>query len=147
MEAKMGEGQPKKDRSTSKFSRRQKLYWSSFIAAAIFGIAMAWFLETTGGYITHTELFDFSKITIPKNYAIIGSVMHLLAMTIISFLYHKGMDEQEERSYLIANNFSWYFLLAAVPIWGLLSQADIASPTDGITIAITSLFINIAVWA
>jgi hypothetical protein len=149
-EAGMGDGQPKNDRSASKFSlsRRQKQYWGSLAVAAVLGLLMGWFLDSTGSFGKDSgNIFDISSSIIPENLAIFGSALYLISFAIIYTLYHKGMDEQEERAYLIANTASWYFLILAIPIWWVLDRADIAPPIDGITIAIVSFVINISVWA
>ena len=150
VEAKMDDGQPKNDRGASKFSlsRRQKLYWSSFIVSATLGLAMSWFMHSTGILgINSKHPFDFLSSKISKNIAVTGSIIYFISMITVCILYHKGMDEQEERAYLIANTASWYFLLAAVPIWWLLSRADIAPSIDGMAIAMASFIVNLAVWA
>ena len=150
VEAKMDNGQPKNDRGASKFSlsRRQKLYWSSLILSALLGLAMAWFMKSTDMIAAdYWHQFDFLKPVISKNSAITGAIIYFISILLIYILYHKGMDEQEERAYLIANTASWYFLLAAVPIWWLFSRAGIAPQIDGLDIATAALTINIAVWA
>ncbi len=146
-EATMGEGQPKNDRGTSKFSlsRRQKQYWGAWAASTTFGILTAAFFISSG-IIGSGQFLNFSSSEISKNAAIIGSLMYSASLMIVCILYHKGMDEQEERAYLIANTASWYFLMLAIPVWWLLDKANIARPIDGITIAIASLFVNLAVW-
>ena len=149
VEAKMDDGQPKNDRGASKFSlsRRQKLYWSSFIVSATLGLVTAWFMHSTGILGANSKHpFDFSSSSISKNIAIIGSLIYLISFIAVCILYHKGMDEQEERAYLIASTATWYFLLAAVPIWWLFSRAGIASSIDGLDIATAAFIINIAVW-
>ena len=150
VEAKMDDGQPKNDRGASKFSlsRRQKLYWSSLILSALLGLVIAWFMQSTemiGAESRHP--FDFLSQTISKNSAIVSAIIYTISMIAVFTLYHKGVDEQEERAYLIANTASWYFLLAAVPIWWLLSRADIAPSIDGMAIAMASFIVNLAVWA
>jgi hypothetical protein len=149
-EATMGDDPPKNDRGTPKFSlsRRQKQYWGSLAVAAVFGLLTGWFLDSTislGKDSAH--LFDISSSIISKNLAIFGSIIYITSFVVIFTLYHKGMDEQEERAYLIANTASWYFIILAIPIWWILSRADIIPPIDGIAIATASFIINLLVWA
>lgn len=149
-EATMGDGQPKNDRSAAKFSlsRRQKQYWGSLAVAAVLGLLMGWFLDSTGSLEKDSgNIFDISSSIIPNNIAIIGSVLYFISFVIIFTLYHKGMDEQEERAYLIANTASWYFIILAIPIWWILDRANITPPIDGIAIATASFGINLSVWA
>jgi hypothetical protein len=148
-EATMGESKPKKDRSAPKFSlsRRQKQYWGAWAASAIFGLATAWFMASTGLIGENSKHpFDFSSSTISNNTAIIGSIIYSASMIIVCALYHRGMDEQEEMAYLVANTASWYFLMLAVPVWWLFDKANIAPQIDGIAIAVASLFVNVSVW-
>lgn len=149
-EATMSEGQPKNDRGTSKFSlsRRQKQYWGAMAVAAMFGLFTGWFLDSTGSLGKYSgHVFDISSSIIPENLAIFGSALYLISFVIIFTLYHKGMDEQEERAYLIANTASWYFIILAIPIWWILDRANITPPIDGINIAIASFVVNLSVWA
>jgi hypothetical protein len=148
-EATMGESEPKKDRGASKFSlsRRQKQYWGSFAVSAILGLAMIWFMISTGLLDKDSKhAFDFTSSLISKTSAVIGAVIFVLFEIIVIILYHKGMDEQEERAILIANTATWYFLIIAIPAWWLLSRASILPPFDGLTVAISSLIINLSVW-
>jgi hypothetical protein len=146
-EATMGDGQPKKDRGASKFpfSRRQKQYWGAWAAAFAFGLLTPWFLESAG-MLEPGDVFDLSSSKISNNAAIFGSIIYSISLIIIGVLYHKGMDEQEERAYLIANTASWYFLMLAIPVWWLFDKANIAPQIDGIAIATASLFVNLLVW-
>jgi hypothetical protein len=148
-EATMGESEPKKDRSAPKFSlsRRQKQYWGSLIISGMVGVVMALFLKSTNSLGTDTgQMIDFASSTISKSSAIIGSALYIISFITIFTLYHKGMDEQEERAYLIANTASWYFIIMAIPIWWILSRGDIAPPIDGMAIATASFIVNISVW-
>ena len=149
-EATMGDGQPKNDRGASKFSlsRRQKQYWGSLVAAAALGLLMGWFLDSTDAPGKDSkDIFDLSLAIISKSSAISISALYLISFIIIFTLYHKGMDEQEERAYLIANTASWYFVILSAPIWWILSRSGIAPPIEPMTIATVSFVINISVWA
>jgi hypothetical protein len=148
--ATMGDDQPKKDRGVSKFplSRRQKQYWGSLVISSLLGLLMGFFLNSTNSTVADNgQIFDFSSSVMSKSSAILGSIIYIISFFTIFTLYHKGMDEQEERAYLIANTASWYFIILTIPIWWFLSRANIAPPFDGITIAVASFVINISVWA
>lgn len=149
-EASMGDEKLKPDQRRHRvtLSRRQKQYWGSFIIAALFGVLSGIYLSSvTPSKSSDLNIIDaLSQAQISPSSAIIGSVIFALMLISVIVLQHKGMDEQEERAFLIANTVSWYFILIAIPIWWLLNHANLIMPEHGFIIFIFSLVINLAIW-
>ena len=65
-------------------------------------------------------------------------------------LYHRAIDDHEERAYLWGSQIAYYFLILALPAWWLLERGGIVAP---ITTAVAfggillSFLVQGAVWA
>jgi hypothetical protein len=149
-EVKMGNDKMKPEAGRKRFSLslRQKRYWGALAAAFVLGLLMAVFLETTqpvgGAEAKFTDLFSSSAIGTKT--ALISVAIYGIFAPLILYFQHIGMDEQEERAYLLANTASWYFIIVVTPIWWILSRADILPPIQVDIMVISSLAINFIVW-
>lgn len=130
-------------------SLRQKRYWGAMVAAFVLGLLMAVFLEMTQTVGSAEPKFSdlFSSSAITASTAMIGLAIYGIFAPLILYLQHKGMDEQEERAYLLANTASWYFIIIVAPIWWILSRADMLPPIQLDIMVFSSLAINFSVWA
>lgn len=128
---------------------RQKRYWGAMLLAFLFGLATVWFLDSVQP--TGSEPGQLSDLFVnaqpSARTAIIASLAFFALSAIGLFLQHLGMDEQEERAYLIACTAGWYVIITAFPIWWLLSRAALVPPVQFHLILIAALVVNVLIWA
>lgn len=128
---------------------RQKRYWGAMLIAFVLGLVTVWFLDSAqpAGSEPRQVSDLFTNVQLSARAAIIASLAFFALSAACLYLQHKGMDEQEERAYLIACTASWYVIIAAFPIWWLLSRAALIPPVQFHFILIASLIVNLTVWA
>ena len=66
------------------------------------------------------------------------------------WLYHRAIDDHEERAYLWGSQVAYYFLILALPAWWLLERGGIVPAiTTGVAFLaiLVSFLVQGAVWA
>ena len=82
--------------------------------------------------------------------AIFLAVLITVVVIVAIALYHRAVDDHEERAYLWGSQFAYYFLILAFPAWWLLERGGIVAPL-GTGVAFIAILISFlvqgAVWA
>lgn len=78
------------------------------------------------------------------------AVLLTLAFGIAGVLYHRTIDQHEERASLVASTIAYYFLLIAVPVWAALQWGGILPPIDAasaVGLILVSTIVQALAWA
>ena len=127
-------------------SPRRKRYWIALgLAGAFGGVLGAWMqiAQTDGSTI---GLALLSNSPLPANFAIGASIIWIVGMAISLILYHRSVDDHEERAYLWAGTAAWYALTLAAPTWWVLARAGLAPPANAMLLFLGALAVNAIVW-
>src|SRR3546814_4441316 len=68
----------------------------------------------------------------------------ILAVSII--LYHRAIDDHEERAWLWASLAGCYSFVFPAPVWWMLHRADLAPPVDAMALFLLSLVVNSVIY-
>jgi hypothetical protein len=79
-------------------------------------------------------------------FAIGSSLAWILGLTISIILYHRAIDDHEERAWLWAGLAGWYAFVFPAPLWWVLHRADLAPPVDAMLLFLFSMAVNAIVW-
>ncbi|WP_052071709.1 hypothetical protein [Sphingopyxis sp. MWB1] len=120
-----------------RWSARKKLYWTSLIGAGLLGVVI--------GVVNPRPYLDAGALT--QSSAIALSAAWIVGLLLVMVLYHRAVDDHEERAMLWANSASWYFLFLAAPVWWLLHRGGLVPPIDLVALFFASIIVNAAVWA
>ena len=110
------------------------------------GAALA--LSTRSDDLASLNPFGTQPIAAPI--AILLAVLVTGFFSVAVALYHRTINDHEERAYLWGSQLAYYFLVLALPAWWLLERGGIVGPiTTGIAfIAILiSFLVQAIVWA
>ncbi len=127
-------------------SPRQRRYrFAIGFSAAIGAIIGAWMVfDQPAGRDSATMMFTGS---LSPNFAIAASLVWTLGLAIAMILYHRAIDDHEERAWLWASLAGWYAFIFPTPVWWVLHRAALAPPVDAMMLFALSLIVNAAVWA
>ena len=81
--------------------------------------------------------------------AIVLAVVGTLALAASAVLYHRTIDDHEERAYLWGSTIAFYFIAIAFPLAWLLARGGLLDPLgigQAIIIVLVSFVIQAAVW-
>lgn len=127
-------------------SPRRKRYWTALgLAGAFGGILGAWMQSTQSDGAT-IDLALLSNSALPTNFAIGASIIWVVGMAISLILYHRSVDDHEERAYLWAGTAAWYALTLAAPTWWVLHRASLSPAPDVMLLFLGALAVNLIVW-
>lgn len=132
----------------SAFDRRYYRMWGLVILLSLpIGVGLA-FLDGSGPALGKVpDLFADTPIS-PRT-ALIFSVLLLLALAAAAILYHRTIDDHEERAYLWGSTVAFYFLAAALPVAWLLGRGGLLTqPGMGtaLVLMLASFIIQSLVW-
>lgn len=131
-------------------SAYEKRYWRAFLMIAILGMPFGAALAIASGNDGLSAVNPFLDGPIAPGAAValaVGAVC-LFALTIV--IYHRAIDDHEERAYLWGSQIAYYFLIVAFPVWWLLQRGGLVAPIDTASAfgaIIVSFFVQGAVWA
>ncbi|KTE20447.1 hypothetical protein ATE67_09280 [Sphingopyxis sp. H050] len=127
-------------------SRRRKCYLTALGLAGLFGgILGAWMqVAQSGG--SASDLAMLSNGPLPTNFAIGASIIWVVGMILSLILYHRSVDDHEERAYLWAGTAAWYTITLAGPTWWVLHRASLAPTPDLMLVFVGALAVNLLVW-
>ncbi len=127
-------------------------YWKMMLAIGLIGAVIGFSLISIGLIGTSLSISDLmsGKFTIgPKAAAVTTAVLAIL-IGIAFWLYHRAIDDHEERAYLWGSQVAYYFVAIAIPAWWLLSRGGLLRPLDftaAIFVILASFLVQFAVWA
>lgn len=127
-------------------SPRRKRYFLALGLAGLFGgILGAWMqFASPGDPTVGFALLGDSPLT--PNFAIGASILWIVGMIVSLVIYHRAVDDHEERAYLWASTAAWYAITLAAPTWWVLARAGLAPSPNAMLIFLGALVVNCAVW-
>ena len=136
----------KTGKTATPMSPRRKRYWMAIgISAAIGGLLGAWMqIDNSAG--PAAGLASISNGALTPGFAKGASALWVVGLILSLVLYHRAIDDHEERAYLWACLTSWYAIVLATPAWWVLHRADLAPPVDAMILFLVALVANAVVW-
>ena len=127
-------------------SPRRRKYWIALgLAGVLGGIIGGWLgADQPDGPAAGLVLLGNSPLSV--NFAIGASILWLAGMAVCMIIYHRAIDDHEERAWLWACTAGWYTFMFAAPVWWVLHRASLAPPADAMLIFLGSLAVNGVVW-
>lgn len=127
-------------------SPRRKRYLTAIgIAALIGGIMGVWLqIDSPGG--SPASLAPLSNSPLTPSFAVGASILWVIGLIVTLFIYHRAVDDHEERAYLWAGLAAWYTFVLSAPTWWMLHRAGLAPPADAILLFAGALVVNCIVW-
>jgi hypothetical protein len=126
-------------------SPRKQRYWLTLgFCAAIGGIVGGWLVadQPTGRGLSET----LASGSLSPGFAVGASLLWIAGLAIGMVLYHRSIDDHEERAWLWACVAGWYAFIFPAPAWWVLHRAALAPPVDIMTLFAFSLIVNAIVW-
>ncbi|MGH6633774.1 hypothetical protein [Sphingopyxis sp.] len=127
-------------------SPRRKRYWTALGLAGAFGGVLGAWMQSAQSDGTTIGLALLSNSALPVNFAIGASIAWIVGMAVSLILYHRSVDDHEERAYLWAGTAAWYALTLAAPTWWVLHRASLAPAPDVMLLFLGALAVNAIVW-
>lgn len=134
----------------SSASGYEKRYWRTWLMVTALGVPVGMVLALS------TRRHGLDSINPFTSDPISASMAVLLAILVTGFfaaavaLYHRTIDDHEERAYLWGSQLAYYFLVLAFPAWWLLERGGIVGPiTTAVALVaiLVSFLVQGAVWA
>lgn len=127
-------------------SPRRKRYFIALGLAGLFGGVLGAWMQISQNAEHSTGFAMLSNSPLPTNFAIGASIIWVVGMIVSLVIYHRAVDDHEERAYLWAGTAGWYTITLASPAWWVLARAGLAPPADAMLIFAGALVVNCAVW-
>ena len=127
-------------------SPRRKRYWIALGLAGVFGGVLGAWMQIAQGSASTMDFAMLSNASLPPNFAIGASIIWVVGMIVSLTLYHRSVDDHEERAYLWAGTAAWYTITLAAPTWWVLHRASLAPAPDLMLVFAVSLVVNLLVW-
>ena len=131
-------------------SAYEKRYWNVWLAivaiSAPVGAIGAALLLRDGMPATSV----FTNAPISPGLATVLAILVTVVCIVAIALYHRAIDDHEERAYLWGSQLAYYFLIVAFPAWWLLERGGIvAAMSTGIAFAaiLISFVVQAGIWA
>jgi hypothetical protein len=128
----------------------EKRYWRTWLVVMAISVPVGMIVAmSTHG--AHPGKFNpFASTPIDRPVAILLAILVTGAFAAAVALYHRAIDDHEERAYLWGSQIAYYFLVLAFPAWWLLGRGGIVEPINT-AIAFWAILISFlvqgAVWA
>ena len=127
-------------------------YWKMILAIGVIGALIGIGLISVGLIGTSMSLSKFfaGDFTTGPVAAVVMTIALAILISLAFWLYHRAIDDHEERAYLWGSQLAYYFVMLAVPGWWLLSRGGLLRPLDftaTISIILASLLVQAGVWA
>ena len=84
--------------------------------------------------------------TLSPGFAVGASLLWIGGLAVGMVLYHRAIDDHEERAWLWACVAGWYAFIFPAPAWWALHRAGMAPPVDAMLLFLLSLIANAIVW-
>ncbi|MDO9369345.1 MAG: hypothetical protein Q7T68_12320 [Sphingopyxis sp.] len=126
------------------WSRRKRLYWASLGGAALLGVMSAALLQSGDVELGVDALFTNGALS--PSIAIALSLLWAVGLAITMTIYHRAIDDHEERAWLWAGLAGWYAFIVPAPAWWILHRASLAPPADVMLLFVLSMVVNAIVY-
>jgi len=127
-------------------SPRRKRYLTALGLAGMFGGVLGAWMQVAQSGGSPADLAMLSNGPLPQNFAIGASIIWVFGMILSLILYHRSVDDHEERAYLWAGTAAWYTITLAGPTWWVLHRASLAPAPDLMLVFVAGLAVNLIVW-
>src|SRR3546814_15931438 len=97
--------------------------------------------QPTGRGFTET----LASGALSPGFAVGASLLWTAGLAIGMVLYHRSIDDPEERAWLWACVAGWYAFIFPAPAWWVLHRACMAPPVDSMPLFFLSLIVNSSV--
>ena len=127
------------------WSPRKRRYWFTLaFCTVIGGVVGAGLVADQPGGRDLTETLVSGSLS--AGFAIGASLLWVVGLAIGMILYHRSIDDHEERAWLWAGVAGWYAFIFPAPVWWVLHRAGLAPPADAMLLFFLSLIVNCAVY-
>lgn len=127
-------------------SPRRKRYLTALGLAGLFGGVLGAWLQVAQSGGSPADLAMLSNGPLTPDFAIGAAVIWVVGMIVSLILYHRSVDDHEERAYLWAGTAAWYVVSLAGPSWWVLHRASLAPAVDFMLLFVGALVVNLVVW-
>lgn len=128
----------------------EKRYWRTWLIVMALGVPVGMVLSMTTLSPGAGGFNPFASTPIAKPIAVLLAILVTGTFAVSVWLYHRAIDDHEERAYLWGSQIAYYFLILALPAWWLLERGGIVAPVNTV-IAFWAILISFlvqgAVWA
>lgn len=131
-------------------SAYEKRYWKMWMLVTALGMPVGAALAISTHQKGLSTLNPFASTPISEPIALLLATLVSVFFIVVLVLYHRAIDDHEERAYLWGSQLAYYFLIVAFPAWWLLERGGIVDPitTGGAFAAIlVSFVVQGGVWA
>lgn len=128
-----------------RMSPRQRRYWTSLgLAGLVGGIIGGWLVIDQPEGRNAIEMASSGSLS--PGFAIGASLFWVIGLAICMIIYHRAIDDHEERAWLWAGVAGWYAFIFPAPVWWVLHRAGQAPPADAMLLFLLSLLVNLIVY-
>jgi hypothetical protein len=128
----------------------ERRYWRMWLMIMLLGIPVGLLLGL-GGSIEGVKPYEiFTTAPLPPFFALILAALLASLFTVAMLLYHRAIDDHEERAYLWASQVAYYVLVLAFPVWWLLERGGLVGPLTvgwAMIAVLASALVHGGVWA
>lgn len=124
--------------------RRKRYRLALGLAAVVGGIVGGWQVADQPVGRSGAELAFNGSLS--PTFAIGASLLWTVGLAIAMLIYHRAVDDHEERAWLWASTAGWYAVIFPAPVWWVLHRASLAPPVDAMALFILSMVANGIVW-
>ena len=120
--------------------RRKRYRFSLGFAAMIGGAIGAWMVLDQPPHRNAADLLNNGALT--PGFAIGASLLWSIGLLVSMIIYHRSIDDHEERAWLWAGLAGWYAVIFPAPVWWVLHRAGLAPPADAMLLFMLSMIAN-----
>lgn len=122
-------------------SPRRRRYWFSLgFAAVVGGIIGGWLTASQPRGVSPVELLTAGALA-PAS-AVGAAIIWSLGLGIAMIIYHRSIDDHEQRAWLWASTWGWYAFIFTTPVWWVLHRAALAPAPDAMLLFLLSMAAN-----
>jgi hypothetical protein len=128
----------------------EKRYWRTWLVVTALGVPVGMVLAMSSRRNGVDSINPFTSDPISPPIAVLLAVLVTGFFALAVGLYHRTIDDHEERAYLWGSQLAYYFLVLAVPAWWLLERGGIVEPistTTAFIAILVSFLVQGAIWA
>ena len=127
-------------------SPRRKRYLTAIGLSLAIGALIGIWNRASSPETQDTSPLFLGDPTLTTGFAIGASVLWAIGLAICIPLFHRSVDDHEERALLWAGLAAWYAFALAAPVWWLLHGASLAPPVDAMLLFTGSIIVNAIVY-
>ena len=128
----------------------EKRYWRTWLVVTALGVPVGMVLAMSSRRNGVDSINPFTSDPISAPIAVLLAVLVTGFFALAVGLYHRTIDDHEERAYLWGSQLAYYFLVLAFPAWWLLERGGIVAPISTVVALwaiLVSFLVQGAVWA